>query len=57
MYGAKSGGLAFTGVGTFMLLGHHVGVIQLMMAALVLLVTGVVLYRLGTRKHRYVPER
>jgi hypothetical protein len=53
MYGIKSGGLAFTGVGTFMILGHHFGVIQLMISALAMLVAGIALYRLGTRKSRF----
>jgi hypothetical protein len=53
MYGVKSGGLAFTGVGTFMILGHHFGVIQLMISAIAMLVAGVFLYRLGTRKNRF----
>ncbi|HZC53030.1 MAG TPA: hypothetical protein VE441_11085 [Mycobacterium sp.] len=53
MYGVKSGGLAFTGVGTFMILGHHFGVIQLMITAIVMMVAGVLLYRIGTRKSRF----
>ena len=53
MYGVKSGGLAFTGVGTFMILGHHFGVIQLMITALVMMIAGIALYRLGTRKRRF----
>lgn len=57
MYGLKSGGLAFTGVGTFMLLGHHFGVIQLMITALVMMITGILLYRLGTRHRRFPTAR
>jgi hypothetical protein len=42
-----------TGAGTFMLLGHRIGVIQFMIMALVMIVAGIVLYRLGTRRRRF----
>jgi hypothetical protein len=40
-----------------MLLGHRVGVIQLMIVALVMIVAGIVLYRLGTRRRRFPAGR
>jgi len=57
MYGVKSSSLAFTGVGTFMILGHRFGVVELMISALAMLVAGVLLYRLGTRKRRFPTGR
>jgi hypothetical protein len=57
MYNFRWGGLAFTGVGTFAVLGHHFGIIQLVITALAMCVTGIVLYRLGTRHNRYVQNR
>jgi hypothetical protein len=44
-------------VGTFTLFGYHIGVIQLMVAAMVIMIVGVLLYRLGTRNKRFMSPR
>lgn len=55
MYGTQTSVLASTGAASVSILGMHLGVVQLMIAGIAVMASGVVLYRLGTRKAKYVP--
>lgn len=53
MYGTQTSVLATTGFAGMTLFGLQFGVVQLMIAALLLLIAGVALFRLGTRGAKY----
>lgn len=54
MYGVKSGVLPVTGTVAFSLMGYQFGVTHVMLAAIGTIATGVVAYRLSTKKNKYV---
>jgi hypothetical protein len=52
MYNAGGGALATTGAGLF-LFGHNIGLGAMVAGAVVLIVGGAVLFRIGTRRRKH----